>query len=1137
MKQVFKLVNLFLVVLLLSFTSCTNDLSEKNPEISFSFELPQERINRATNENSDNTLWNINAQIENTKEIIQKIKKTAYSGETVTLTFKEIIVGQKVRINIDLTQDGVTTPSYTGSSDWFIVKKDENKINISLNKVTSNENNEPPTIVDAAEPQINVYPTSKVEITTENNSQEELTETLSVNATSTDGGTLSFIWQEKNSDGNWENITDYTTSTTNGQTSCSIDVTVNKGQSRTFKCIITNTNNSVNGNKTATIETNEVTVAYVEGQLASIKAQYIGEYEKFNYEDFYSNGKVTVTETYTSGTNNQTSITFDASENRYDIQKVNNDEKAIGYVPYTVKYNENTNISTKIRVPVKYELRDEDFSITSSTNPDQSTNSSDNPEKIPQFTGNTVLTVGSKGETSGVPTTIYQNDNDNSPSYYDIMTTGVTSSWEKDSSACDNTTTSISVDNRNQGNSTYNATITPISNSWCVGTSITLNYYIKVCPWTIKLQSENGTTVDLTNLTGGTNYTLSATNDAVTNPIVTYESSNTDFYITGTTLKTPTATTTDQTATITTKVDNVTIGTIKVTAKQDTLGSMANPFTNWTELCNYLNDTSTDATTIYVKGTLDATETVSVNRPVTIIPVEDVSITLGSFDDELFNVKADFTLKGDISNQFYINGNGRVIKRTLITTTSSNITLEYVTMQDWLNFDDLYQDIPAGSAITFNCKDKALSLKNCNFKDLTTCLSPNYEYFNPAIGAICFENGNLILDTCNFTHNEDYYEYVDLYCYPKDTSKITLKGNITLPIIQYANTNSNGDLQITLDDITVNSDNIQIYVDNISYEYDTDLFTLNNEQILPNCFTLLNEGYEFDYTNGKIVEKTSGGNGGGSGTPLSGTTVSTFETLKNAVETGTESVIFIGENITLTECINISREVTIAANSDVTLTQPTNAKNLFSITSTGNLTLGGGTGTLTLNGNNNASEDIIYVNGTLKLNNGCVINGYSCAQNVAVIQMVSGTFEMAGGIIQNHSESAISNYEQSSNCIIKLYGGEIKNNSAKANGGAINLRNKKTLTLDIYGTIKIHSNSCNSSSYGGSIYTTGANNTVNINSSTEHNNYASIYDNKHGTTNQGASIYHNSNSTVKIMNSTLNAYNAYTQNIIDGVEQ
>lgn len=260
-------------------------------------------------------------------------------------------------------------------------------------------------------------------------------------------------------------------------------------------------------------------------------------------------------------------VTVTADKSRYTISPTRDDEKAIGYVPYTVKYISDDNISTEIKVPVKYELKAEDFSITSSTNQSE-TNAADNPEKIPQFTGTTKLTVGSKGETSGVPLKIYQDNNSNSSIDYDIMTTGVTSSWQKDSSACDNTTTSISVDNSNQGNSTYNATITPISNSWCVGTSITLNYYIQVCPWKIALNTEDGNT-NLTNLTGNTEYTLSATNEADENPSVTFTSDNNAFAITNnTTLKTPTATTSDQTATITAKVDNnKEVGSVKVTVK------------------------------------------------------------------------------------------------------------------------------------------------------------------------------------------------------------------------------------------------------------------------------------------------------------------------------------------------------------------------------------------------------------------------------------------------------------------------------------------------------------------------------------------------------------------------------------------
>ena len=106
MKQIFNLVKLFLVILLVSFTSCTNDLSEKDSQMSFSFTLPQEKVSRTTGDNNVSTLWNVTAVIENKKDIIQKIEQSGYSGETVTITFNQIIIGQKVRINIDLTQDG-----------------------------------------------------------------------------------------------------------------------------------------------------------------------------------------------------------------------------------------------------------------------------------------------------------------------------------------------------------------------------------------------------------------------------------------------------------------------------------------------------------------------------------------------------------------------------------------------------------------------------------------------------------------------------------------------------------------------------------------------------------------------------------------------------------------------------------------------------------------------------------------------------------------------------------------------------------------------------------------------------------------------------------------------------------------------
>lgn len=1145
MKQVLKLVKLFLVIFLITFTSCTNDLSEKNPEISFSFTLPQETISsRSTEENSDFSQWIINAQIETSEKVLQNITQEGTSGQTITIHFENIQVSQNVRIDIELTPKGEEKPSYKGTSEWFITKKGSNKIHITLKKIQyeiipdddndTGTDDKPEIIIDAAVPQITTQPENVIEIVTEN-SGELISMPLSVTAQSTDNGTLSFVWQEKNVDNNiWENST---INSTDDKIKSSIKVDVYKGQYRTFKCIITNTNNSVNGNKTATIETNEVTVAYVQGQLTSIEAQYIGEYEKFNYEDFYTNGKVTVTETYTNG-NTQNEVEVTADESRYTISPTKYDEKAIGYVPYTVQYNENQNISTKIRVPVKYELNANDFIIKSNTNDYENIGySEDNPEKIPQFTGTTpVLTVGSKGETSSVPSLIYETENSDSATDYNIMKK-LQSVWKKTINNQTTDFTDTNADNSIAGTYIYSNTLTvPTDDTWVIGESIQLDYYVQVYPWEIALKTSDGNTVDLTNLTGNTEYTLSATNDADTTSTVTWSSNNTSFTINNNKLTTPTATTTDQTATITAKVDNVTIGTITVIVKQ--LGSMANPFTNWNELCKYLSESETDLTTIYVQGSLDATETATVNRPVKIIPVGGVTITLyENLSEQLFTVNADLTLKGyNASNQFTIDGNLNEPEVPLIRTDNSNITLEYVTMQSYTNSSQDSSN-PEGGAISFNCAGKTLSLINCNFTNVITNIAPNVDFDTP-IGAICFRDGTLILDNCSFTNASP--DYVDLYCYPQNNSTITLKGTINLPIIEYANTNSNGDLQITLEEDTFQSNEIKIYVDNISYGYDTDLFTLNNEQTLPNCFTLLNEGYEFDYTNGKIVEKTAGGTGGG-GTQLSGTLVSTFDDLKNAVETGTASVIIIGNNIELTNYISITREVTIAANYDVTITQTTGANYLIWVKSEGNLTLGGGAGMLTLQGNSSATEELIYMKGNkLTLTENCKVTGVSNTTAKNAINIINGEFNMTGGeITGNTAGSAITtDSTQTGNITMNISGGKIYKNSGATNGGAINILKPSTTslttTVNIYGTAEIYNNTAKSN--GGSIYTTGYH-TININNSTEYDNKASIYDNYEGTNKQGASIYHNSNSTVKIMNSTLNASSAYTQNIINGVEQ
>lgn len=1045
MKQVFKLVKFFLVILLVSFTSCTNDLSEKNKEISFSFELPQEKINRATNENSDNTLWNINAQIENTKDIIQKIEKTAYSGETVTLTFKEIIVGQEVKINIDLTKKDEKTPTYTGSSDWFIVKNGNNKINITLNKIVEDkipdeekpddnedtndddepddENNDSPVIiiVDATSPEIITQPQSIVEIATPNSTNNSITKKLSLSAKSTDKGNLSFIWQEKNPDDIWQNFEPITTTTYSDRIESSIEVTVEKDNSKTFKCIITNTNNLVNGNKSATIETNEVTVAYIEGQLTSIEAQYIGEYEKFNYEDFYTNGKVTVTETYTSG-NTQTEVKVTADKSRYTISPTKDDEKAIGYVPYTVK-NHINDISTEIRVPVKYELNANDFIIKSDTNNDAKIGySKDSPEKIPEHTYKTIVTLTAK---DSLPKFIYETEELEQASEYNIIESGINYNWEY-----------RSVNDTNNVNNAN--TLTPKDTTWCIGEEITLYYYVQFCPWVISL---TGTSiVDLNNLTENTEYTLTATNEADTTSAVTWSTTNDSFLISGNQLTTPEATAEDKTATITAKVGNKEVGSIEVTVQSLQLGVQRNPFTNWNDLKTYLETNSSVVTEIYVKGELEASSGIAIKRPVTIKPIDNVTIKrIG--ENHLFQVNNNFTLEGTPDHKIILDGSENEISYPLINIISNilTISLQNCTLQNAISTTN-------GNAIYVYNQNAIINIENCTFQNNTTDIY---------IGN-CAE---IFIKDTTFD-NVDGENNINV---SQDPSLI-LDGTVSIPRIYFANILDSYKLGIKIGNslsLQYPSRPITIYATYyMKTGYDCNFFELEDGQTLPEgVFALGDENYILK-DDGTIIQK------------LSGTAVSSFEALQNAVESGTEPVIIIDSDITLTDCINIARNVQIAANYDVTLTSNIQSNNMFNLSS--NLTLGGGAGTLTIKAPV-AKHAIIATNSekTITIKDGVKFTNcsYYCISLTG-----NDTLTIEGGEFSGNTMTPIA-IANNSSAVINISGGKIENNKATNMGAGI-IVNNGTLTIT-GGTIQ--NNVLNESNNGASIYISNGTGTATIN--------------------------------------------------------
>lgn len=1114
MKKVLNFVKLFLVILLVSLTSCTNDLSEKDSQMSFSFTLPQEKVIRTTGDNNESTLLNVTAVIENKKDIIQKIEQSGYSGETVTITFNQIIIGQKVRINIDLTQDGETTPSYTGSSDWFIVKKDENKINIALSKV------EIILPVDAALPKLNTNPESIVEIAT-SGSTETITKTLSVNATSTDCGTLSFIWQEKKDNNEWTPYTPIKTTTDNDNTTCSIDVTVVKGQVRTFRCIITNTNNSVNGNKTATIETNEVKVAYVEGTLSEITAQYTGQFETFESRPYNS---VEVKETYTSGSKT-TDVTVPADAIRYTIEPKNDNEKAIGYVPYTVKYNDDANVTTEIRVPVKYQLSAGDFVITSTTN-EIGNSTSSNPEKIAQFIGNTTLQVKTSA-TSNIPNKIYKDENSATAEDYVILEK-LQSEWKLENQQI----TDTAVNNAVATSYNYTNTLTvPTENSWCVGDPIELEYYVQVCPWTLAVKQNSSIIDDLANLTGGTTYTLSATNDADSNSNVIWESNNDNFEVNNSTLTTPEATTNNQTATITAKVGGIEIGTLNVIVqKQEPLGSSTNPFTNWTELKAYLEMTSDAATDIYVQGPLGATESATIHRPVTIIPVGDVTITRTAENTNyIFNVNKNLTLQGSENNQFILQGNSETENSyPLINCTTSNVelNLQYCTLQNANCGNSNYasaifveNDEEESILINMtNCKIKhnigtpitieatvIINLENCTFSNNTATTKASVIYIDSSDG-----NEDIItINNCNFANNtnisskcgyltledsnqisiinSDFDSCTTGYnIYISRSKSLTLDGQISIPKI-YFNNDEEGRLAINVGTNLSLKDSLipltlyaHYYREVGDINNDCIFFNLENGQTLPDgVFALANSTYILN-SDGTITEATTGGgNGGGS----SDGTIRTLNDLANYYDSTNECYklstgeYIFGDNLTLDKPLYIfsENEVTIKSNTNVTITSSFTNDNLIYVEGNnntwGSLTLGGGNGTLTLK-HQSDNFSTISSSGQFILKDNCSIT----ESKYCAINIYNGNFYMYGGKIYdnkytgtNTQSAAITLYfdDCTDTCSAELLGGEIYNNETSSSGGGISYVKEAIPYIELNG-VKIYNNKAGIS--GGGIY-------------------------------------------------------------------
>ena len=776
------------------------------------------------------------------------LEQTLYStSEKIEkITFREIKIGSEVKISANIYDSGILL--YTGETEYKKVEPANNVFSLTLKKVNTED------IIDAKVPEIITQPENKTKNTSEE-TQELFEHTLAISAQSNDGGIISFQWQTKKDNGEWENIDETNSTQAENVYSSILSVTIPLNTVKYYRCIVTNTNENVNGEKTASITSNEVSVSYLKGELTKITATYNSTgYEIFGSEfsDLETNpNKISIEETYTTSNNDK--IEVFANAQNYSIQKSTEGENAIGYVPYTVTYKGGTtsgaSISTTVYVPVKYELSTNSLSISGTPNETATWGTESNPEKVAQHTGSSTLAAKYSSNIS-----LYSKENSSEGIDFNILD-NCSISWSTGTKNADN---SVTVDNSIAGNFTYTATLT--SNSeWIVGEEISAKYYITVCPWEIAIKDIEGKT-DLTEskdkLDGKTVYTLFATNEAESpSDEITWISTNSAFSINAGTLSTPEATTETQTATITAKVGETEVASIEMTVAGIEYGTETNPITDWSMLANKIANTGGD---IYIYGEMTATEKSTVEKETNIIAAKPVTITRDtSFTDTMFTVDAALTIQGTSGNTIIIDGNNINATNTIIS--SNNISLSYVTIQNCNSSEIL------GTAISVN--NGTFSLQNSILKENSFTYSSiifDGNSINAEINDCSFEDSIQDLQIydansvsiSNTSFNRDNCDNIVI----TKCSELALGENILIPNINYQNYETST-LNIKCSDTTLYNSQIPITI-KLSYytgtEYDLNLFVLQDGEMVPeNIFTLADENYVIG-SDGSVEEVSSG---------------------------------------------------------------------------------------------------------------------------------------------------------------------------------------------------------------------------------------------------------------------------------------
>lgn len=274
---------------------------------------------------------------EQTKDeinVLQNLSLQLNQGENATVKFEKIDIDRTVRVVVEISSIETESLCYIGESDWHKVNAGSNHIDIELNK-----------LVSAQSPEIEEHPKSIIKVYGDETEKEPAAGILSVKAKVLDEGILSYQWYE------CDDLQKSNPQLLQGKTSDKIEV--NEEDISYYYCEVVNTNNSASGKKVSVVETNVATVASVVGELKEIKSEYDDtKYEIYGEQIDYQN--ILITEVYyNSIVNQEVEVKLCADREKYTIETDHNN--AFGYVPYTVKQKNNTQLQSNVRILVKYE--------------------------------------------------------------------------------------------------------------------------------------------------------------------------------------------------------------------------------------------------------------------------------------------------------------------------------------------------------------------------------------------------------------------------------------------------------------------------------------------------------------------------------------------------------------------------------------------------------------------------------------------------------------------------------------------------------------------------------------------------------------------------------------------------------------